>query len=119
MARRYVNKVILIGDVVDTPRVVTHADGRRAAYFILETTRTWRKSDGEVRSRTERHPCAAWNAGPSGYPLADVVEEWVRANSQVYVEGRLEYYSRSGDPEVNAIVLMLSDVHVLGASSAA
>lgn len=81
---RGVNKVILIGNLGADPEVRTMPSGDRVANIRIATSESWKdKSSGEMRDRTEWHNVVFFGR------LAEVVEQYLRKGSKVYVEGKL------------------------------
>lgn len=81
---RGVNKVILIGNLGSDPEVRHTPNGNAVANVTLATSTTWRdKQTGELQERTEWHRIAFFNR------LAEIVGEYLRKGSKVYVEGSL------------------------------
>lgn len=78
-----VNKVILVGNLGRDPELRHTNDGTPVANFSLATTERWTK-DGEKVEKTEWHRCTAWAK------TAELVCEYLRKGSQVYVEGKLQ-----------------------------
>ena len=82
---RGVNKVILIGNLGRDPEVRYTASGSAVANVTLATTDTWRdRQSGEQQERTEWHRIVFFNR------LGEIVGEYLRKGSKVYVEGRLQ-----------------------------
>lgn len=80
-----VNKVILIGHLGRDPEVRYAPSGAAVANFSLATSRRWKdKASGEQQEETEWHRCVAYDR------LGEVVGEYLKKGSQVYVEGRLK-----------------------------
>lgn len=79
-----VNKVILLGNVCDDPRV-RMVETRTIAEFSLATTeRGFSRNDGTVvPERTEFHRLVMWDRN------AELAERYVRKGSKLYVEGRI------------------------------
>lgn len=85
MANRGINKVILIGHLGQDPEVRYMPSGNAVANISLATSESWRdKQTGEQRERTEWHRVVFFGK------LAEIVGEYLRKGSQVYVEGRLQ-----------------------------
>ncbi|MBW5802928.1 single-stranded DNA-binding protein [Coxiella endosymbiont of Ornithodoros amblus] len=81
---RGVNKVILIGNLGQDPEVRYTPNGNAVANVTLATSSTWRdKQTGELQERTEWHRIAFFNR------LAEIVSEYLRKGSKIYVEGSL------------------------------
>lgn len=81
-----VNKVILVGNLGRDPEVRTTQDGREIANLSLATSESWRdKSTGERREKTEWHRVVIFNDN-----LVNVVKNFLRKGSKVYLEGALQ-----------------------------
>lgn len=101
------NKVMLIGNVGRDPDVRQRESGKVAS-FTLATTEKFKSRDGQSQEKTEWHNIVVWGN------LADVVENYVRKGSQVYIEGKLQtrkYTDSQGNEryttEVNVLSLQL------------
>ncbi|GGJ09159.1 single-stranded DNA-binding protein [Halopseudomonas pertucinogena] len=82
---RGVNKVILIGNVGGDPEVRYMPSGNAVANITLATTDSWKdKQTGQQQERTEWHRVVFFGR------LAEVVGEYVRKGTKMYVEGRLQ-----------------------------
>jgi single-strand DNA-binding protein len=81
---RGINKVILIGNLGNDPEVRYTPNGSAIANVTLATTETWRdKQSGELQDRTEWHRVVFFGR------LAEIVGEYLRKGSKIYVEGSL------------------------------
>lgn len=81
-----INKVILVGNLGQDPRVSTTQSGTKVVSFSLATSESWRdKASGERRDRTEWHRIVIFSPG-----LADTAERFLRKGSKVYLEGSLQ-----------------------------
>ncbi|MGV3494095.1 MAG: single-stranded DNA-binding protein [Ramlibacter sp.] len=79
-----VNKVIIVGNLGRDPEVRTFPSGGRVANVTIATTDRWKdKASGEMKEATE------WHRVVFNERLADIVGEYLRKGSQVYVEGSL------------------------------
>lgn len=98
---RSVNRVILVGNVGSDPDVRRTAAGTPVAHLSLATNRRFRRN-GEPHERTDWHRLTFWSTA------AEVVEEYVRRGTRLYVEGRLEYgsYERDGQSVPTADVIV-------------
>lgn len=83
MSIKTLNKVTLIGNVVNRPESNITKGGVPVTTFYVMTDRKWRSGD-EVRSASTSHACVAW-AG-----LGTVCEKILDVGDLVYLEGRLE-----------------------------
>lgn len=82
---RGINKVILIGNLGNDPDVRYTSGGAAVTNISLATTDSWKdKETGEQQDRTEWHRVVFFGR------LAEIVAEYLRKGSQIYVEGRLQ-----------------------------
>ena len=105
-----VNKVILIGNLGKDPEVKYTPSGVPVAKFSIATNESYKDKGGEWQERTEWHNIVAWQR------LAEIVGEYVKKGSKLYVEGRLQTSSwedkQSGEKKyrteiiANSIVLL-------------
>ena len=79
-----VNKAILIGNLGCDPELRFTKDGRPVANFTLATNERWRDKEGNNQERTEWHRIVFWGR------LAEIAAEYLRKDSQIYVEGRIQ-----------------------------
>lgn len=92
MASRGVNKVILVGNLGQDPDVRYMPNGNAVANVSLATSDSWKdKNTGEQQERTEWHRVVFFNR------LAEIVEQYVKKGSKLYVEGRLQTRSWEQD----------------------
>ncbi|MCG8324801.1 MAG: single-stranded DNA-binding protein [Thiotrichales bacterium] len=85
MMARGINKVILIGNLGNDPDVRYTGSGAAVANVSIATSESWKdKNTGEQQDRTEWHRVVFFGR------LAEIVSEYLRKGSQVYVEGRLQ-----------------------------
>jgi single-strand DNA-binding protein len=79
------NKVHLIGNVGKDPEVRYSQSGAAVVSISLATSEQWKdKVSGERQEKTEWHRVTFFGR------LAEVVGEYVKKGSKLYVEGRLE-----------------------------
>src|SRR5213082_1867736 len=79
-----VNKVILVGNLGKDPEVKDTTNGVPVAKFSVATNERYKAKAGEWQDRTEWHNIVAWQR------LAEIVGEYVKKGSKVYIEGRLQ-----------------------------
>ena len=84
MARRGVNKVILIGNVGADPELRYTPSGTAVTNFNMATNESWTDSSGERQERTEWHRIVVWGR------RAEICNQYLRKGSKVYIEGRLQ-----------------------------
>ncbi len=85
MAQSGINKVILIGNLGKDPEVKYMPSGDAVANITLATSESWiDKSSGEKKEKTEWHRVVFFGK------LAEVVGQYLKKGSKVYVEGKLQ-----------------------------
>ncbi|MCW8905677.1 MAG: single-stranded DNA-binding protein [Sedimenticola sp.] len=115
-----VNKVILIGNVGKDPDVRYMPNGNAVANVTLATSESWKdKNSGETQERTEWHRIVFFRR------LAEIVGEYVKKGSKLYVEGKLQtrkWQDQSGQDryttEIVADQMQMLDSRGGGGSSA-
>jgi single-strand DNA-binding protein len=82
---RGVNKVILVGNLGKDPEMKYTASGAAIANITVATSESWNdKQTGEKQEKTEWHRVVFFRR------LAEIVGEYLRKGSQVYIEGKLQ-----------------------------
>ena len=85
MAQQGINKVILIGRLGDDPDVKYMPSGDAVANISVATSESWKdKESGEKKESTEWHRVVFFGK------LAEIVGQYLKKGSKVYVEGRLK-----------------------------
>lgn len=78
-----VNKVILLGNVGKDPETRSTAGGTLVANFSIATNERQKDAQGNWSDRTEWHNLVAYAK------LAEIVRDYVKKGSKLYIEGRL------------------------------
>ncbi len=82
---RGVNKVILVGNLGADPETKYMPSGSALTNISVATTDSWKdKQTGEKVEKTEWHRVVAFDR------LAEIMAEYLRKGSQVYIEGQLQ-----------------------------
>src|ERR1700747_1613568 len=79
-----VNKVILVGNVGQDPEVKYTPSGIPVARVSLATNERFKDGNDQWQARTEWHIIVAWQR------LAEIVGEYVRKGTKLYIEGKLQ-----------------------------
>jgi single-strand DNA-binding protein len=80
-----VNKVIIVGNLGRDPELRYLPTGEAVANIAVATTDTWKdKNSGEKKEATEWHRIVFYRK------LAEIVGQYLKKGSQVYIEGRLQ-----------------------------
>lgn len=111
MASRGVNKAILVGHLGRDPEIRYAASGAAIANVSLATSESWKdKQSGENQERTEWHRVVFFGR------LAEIVGEYLKKGSQVYVEGRIQtrkWQDKDGNDRYTTEIVA-SDMQMLG-----
>lgn len=79
-----INKVILVGRLGKDPEIRAMSNGKSVANLSVATSRQWKNQNGEKQEETEWSNIVAYDK------LADIIGQYLRKGSQVYLEGRLQ-----------------------------
>ena len=110
-----VNKVILIGNLGKDPDIRYMPNGEAVANITLATSETWKDKTGAKQEKTEWHRVTFYRK------LAEIVGEYLKKGSSVYVEGRLEtrkWTDKSGTDRYTTEVIA-NEMRMLGSKSGA
>ncbi len=88
------NRVMLIGRLTKDPEMRYTPSGQPVTSFSIATNRYSKGPDGDRREFTDYHNIVAWNIGTRS--LAELVAQYTRKGSLVYIEGRLQTRSWEG-----------------------
>lgn len=79
-----INKAIIVGNLGNDPEIRTMPNGDQVANISVATSESWTdKESGEKREQTEWHSIIAFRK------LADIMGQYLKKGSQVYIEGKL------------------------------
>lgn len=108
--RGTVNKVILVGRLGADPQLRYTPSGKATANFNVATNYVWKDQDGNQQDRTNWHRVTAWGK------LAEVMGEWLKKGSYVYLEGRLQTRSYEDTNGVKKWIteVVATDMEMLG-----
>lgn len=105
------NKAILIGNLGADPDVRYIPNGNAVATVRLATTRRWKdKQTNDRKEDTEWHRVVFYGK------LAEVVSEYVKKGSQIYVEGRIEtkkWQDKDGQDRYTTQIVA-EEMHMIG-----
>jgi len=108
---RGINKVILVGNLGKDPEIKYTASGAAIANITLATSESWNdKQTGEKVEKTEWHRVVAFQR------LAEIMGEYLKKGSQVYIEGKLQtrkWQDQSGQDRYTTEVVA-NDMQMLG-----
>ena len=108
--RGTVNKIILVGRLGADPQLKYTPSGKANASFNLATNMVWKDQDGNQQEKTDWHRITAWGK------LAEVMGEWLKKGSYVFIEGRLQTrsYEDSNGVKKYMTEVVATDMEMLG-----
>ena len=113
------NKVLLIGRLVNDPEIKQMSNGKNVARLSVATSETWKdKNSGERKEKTEWHRVVIFNEG-----LVNVVQQYLKKGSQVYIEGQIQttkYTDNNGQEKYSTQIILQgynSTLTMLGSSN--
>ena len=81
-----VNKVILLGNLGSDPEIRSMQSGSKMASFSIATSKRWKdRNTQEQKEKTSWHNVVVFGDG-----LVNIVENYVKKGSKIYVEGELQ-----------------------------
>jgi single-strand DNA-binding protein len=110
---------MLIGRLTRDPEMRYTPSGQPVTSFSIATNRYASGPDGERREFTDYHNVVAWNIGKRN--LAELVANYLKKGSLVYVEGRLQTRTWEGQDgqKRRATEVVANDVQFLETRAAA
>lgn len=106
---RSLNKAVLIGNLTRDPELRYTPQGTAVCTFGLATNRQWVTESGEKKEDAEFHRLVAWNK------LAEICSQLLTKGRKVYVEGRLQTRSWTGQDgnQRTSTEIVISDMIIL------
>lgn len=104
------NKVVLIGNLGQTPEIIAFENGNKLAKIRLATNEIYRNTDGEKVESVHWHNAFAWG------PQADIIEKYVFKGQEIAIEGKLvsrSYANKEGEKRTKTEV-QINEVLLLG-----
>lgn len=88
------NKAMIIGNLTRDPEVRTTPQGTSVASFSVATNFVWNDQSGQKQEKAEYHNIVAWRK------LADIIGQYLKKGSKVFIEGRLQTREWTGQDGV-------------------
>jgi single-strand DNA-binding protein len=104
-----VNKVFLVGRLTRNPELRHTTTKKAVCAFGLATNRTRTTDTGEKQEEADFHRIIAWDK------LAEVCNQYLKKGRKVYVEGRLQYRTYTGQDGIEkfSAEIVLEDMAML------
>ena len=107
---RGINKVILVGNLGNDPETRSMPNGSSVTSISIATSESWKdKNTGAQQERTEWHKVVFFGK------LAEIVAEYLKKGSSVYVEGslRTNQWEKDGQKHYSTEIIA-SEMQMLG-----
>jgi single-strand DNA-binding protein len=82
---------MIIGRLTRDPEVRTTPNGANVVSFSIATNFNWTNQQGQKQEQVEFHNIVAWRK------LADIIGQYLKKGSKIYVEGRLQTRTWDGN----------------------
>lgn len=107
---RGINKVILVGNCGKDPEVRYLPSGGAVANLTIATSESWTdKATNEKKEKTEWHNLVFFGK------IAEIVGQYIKKGSQIYVEGKLQTRKWEKDGvDRYSTEIVVSDMQMLG-----
>jgi len=89
----YINKAMLFGNLTRDPELRALPSGMNVVNFSIATNRTYKDRDGKKQEQTDFHNVVVFGR------QADLVNQYLKKGSSVFVEGRMQTRSWEKDGE--------------------
>ncbi len=108
------NKVQLIGNIGQTPTIVTFENGNKLAKITIATNERYKTLKGEIVTDTQWHNAIAWGK------TADILEKHVKKGQEIAIEGRLIHESFDGKDGIKryASKIQINELVMIGKKNA-
>lgn len=88
------NRVQLIGNLTRDPELRQIPGGQTVASFSLATNFSWTDQSGQRQDKAEYHNIVGWRK------LAEIIGQYLRKGSKVFIEGRMQTREWEGEDGV-------------------
>lgn len=90
----YLNKIFLIGNLTRDPELKSLPSGTKVTTFGMATNRVWKDANGTRQEGAEYHNLVVFGRS------AEVIKQYMRKGSSIFVEGRIQTRSWDGQDGV-------------------
>lgn len=104
------NKVQLIGNLGQTPEIISFENGNKLAKIRLATNEVYKNAEGEKVESVQWHNAIAWGK------QAEVIEKYVTKGQEIALEGKLvtrSYENKEGEKRTKTEI-QINELLMLG-----
>ena len=107
------NKVQLIGNIGNEPKITNLESGNKVVRFSMATNEYYRNAQGEKVQSTQWHYVVAWDK------KADIIEQYTHKGKEIAIEGKLISRSYTNEMGVKCYVteIVASEILLLGSKN--
>ena len=104
------NKVQLIGNIGNDPKISVLESGTKTVRFAMATNEYYKNAKGEKVQSTQWHNVVAWDK------RADVIEQYAHKGKEIAIEGKLvsRSYTNEMDVKVYVTEIVATEILLLG-----
>lgn len=108
-----VNLFVMIGRLGGDPEIRVTPSGKKVAVMSIATSEEWKDKSGNKMQSTQWHRVVAYEK------LAEIIEQYLKKGSQVFVEGRVTYkqWKHSSGVDMTSTEIIMSKMQMLGGGS--
>lgn len=105
MSRNY-NKVILVGNVGNTPELRQTKNGTSVTNFSVSTVDRWKDKNGEIQNHKKWHRIVCWGK------TAENVSKGIKQGMLVLIEGSISYRTYSNKENIKTHITEIKATEV-------
>lgn len=104
------NKVQLIGNIGNDPKISVLESGSKTVRFAMATNEYYKNAKGEKVQSTQWHNVVAWDK------RAEVIEQYAHKGKEIAIEGKLvsRSYTNEMDVKVYVTEIVATEILLLG-----
>jgi single-strand DNA-binding protein len=109
------NKVQLIGNLGQTPEIISFENGNKLAKLSIATNESYKNAQGEKVEAVQWHNAIAWGK------QAEIIEKYLDKGQEVAIEGKLvsrSYETKEGEKR-STTAIQINEFLMLGAKKKA
>lgn len=98
----YMNKAIILGNLVQTPELKTTTNGNQVTNFSIATNENYTDRNGEKKNKAQFHNVTAF-----GKP-AEIISQYSNKGENLLIEGKIETdaYEKNGETKYSTKIIV-------------